>query len=286
MKKLILTAALASAFVFANAQDMMSKKNTPILPEAGDCSLGFDAVPFLNYFGNLFNNTTDNTAYAAYQENYMIVGKYMKDENTAYRLKLRIHFGSDTHNNLIDDDTYTGTGDAPKVTDTWKASSMNFNVGAGIQKYRGKGRLKGYYGAEAALGIGSGKHTYTFANAITSSNTAPTSTDWTSPNGFGGWNASPATYGRTTEEKDGSRFNFGLRAFFGVEYFFAPKMSLSAEYGWGLGLSSVGEGENTSEIWDGVNSTVKTTTTKVGKSSSFNLDVDNAGGAIVLSAYF
>ncbi|MBK6837817.1 MAG: hypothetical protein IPG90_05685 [Bacteroidetes bacterium] len=157
MKKLILSAALATAMIGANAQDMMSKKGTPILPEASDWSIGFDAAPLLGYFGNLFNNTVDNSVSAAYQKNMTLVGKMMKDENTAFQAKLRIGFGSASTDNLVNQDGSTATP-VPTVTDTRKVSSMNFTVGAGIQKFRGKGRLKGFYGAEAGIGLGSGKH--------------------------------------------------------------------------------------------------------------------------------
>ncbi len=280
MKKIILSAALATAMISANAQDMMSKKGTPILPEAKDWSIGFDAAPLLGYFGNLFNNTVDNSVSARYQQNMMLVGKMMKDENTAMRAKLRIGFGSNSNDAILDQDGSTSNPPAT-VTDNRKISSMNFNIGAGIQKYRGKGRLKGFYGAEAGIGIGSSKTTYTYGNAFSSTNPSPSSTDW-------GSNINQTTGERTTEDKNGSTFGISLRGFIGAEYFFAPKMSLSAEYGWGLGLSSTGEGETTSEFWDSGATTpgVKTVTSKSGKSSNFNLDVDNAGGQIVLSMYF
>jgi hypothetical protein len=280
MKKIILSAALATAMISANAQDMMSKKGTPILPEAKDWSIGFDAAPLLGYFGNLFNNTVDNSVSARYQQNMMLVGKMMKDENTAMRAKLRIGFGSNSNDAILDQDGSTSNPPAT-VTDNRKISSMNFNIGAGIQKYRGKGRLKGFYGAEAGIGIGSSKTTYTYGNAFSSTNPSPSSTNW-------GSNIDPISGARTTEDKNGSTFGISLRGFIGAEYFFAPKMSLSAEYGWGLGLSSTGEGETTTEFWDGGATTpgVKTVTSKSGKSSNFNLDVDNAGGQIVLSMYF
>lgn len=57
MKKSLLVIALASATTFASAQDMNSKRGTPILPEPGDYSIGIDAVPFLEYFGNLMNGS-------------------------------------------------------------------------------------------------------------------------------------------------------------------------------------------------------------------------------------
>ena len=36
-------------------QDLTSKKGETMLPEAGDWAVQFDAAPFLNYAGNLFN---------------------------------------------------------------------------------------------------------------------------------------------------------------------------------------------------------------------------------------
>jgi len=277
MKKLFLTVALAAAVAGVNAQDMTSKKGTPILPEAGDWSIGFDAAPWLNYFGNLMSNAGNNSANAAYQESNTIVGKYMKDANTAYRAKVRIGFGSTTFNNIIQDDASTSTPRGT-VTDELKSSGMDITLGGGIQKYRGKGRLRGFYGAEAGISLGSAKETYSYGNAFSSSNNTPTTTDWTTGQ------AGPVNGSRPTEVKAGSTFGFNLRGFIGAEYFFAPKMSIGAEYGWGLGLSSTGEGEETRESWNGTGTTSQTG--KTGKSSSFGLDVDNASGAIVLALYF
>ncbi|MBP6334045.1 MAG: hypothetical protein KA444_01135 [Bacteroidia bacterium] len=276
MKKLILTVALAAAVVSVSAQDMMSKRGTPILPEAGDWSIGFDAAPLLNYFGNLFSQAGNNSANAQYQQVQTLVGKMMKDENTAFRVKLRLGIGNTKNENLVDQDGSTTIPPA-EVVDSWKAASTNVTIGAGLQKFRGKGRLKGIYGAEAGFMIGSGKHTYDYGNAFSATNTNPTSTDWVT--GGSGPMAS-----RVTEEKDGSSFGLNIRAFIGAEYFFAPKMSIGAEYGWGLGLVSGGEGEMTTEGWNGT--TVVSTTSKTGKTSNFAVDVDNASGQIVLALYF
>jgi len=283
MKKLILTVALASAAAFVNAQDMMSKRGTPILPESGDWSIGFDAAPLINYFGNFFSDAGNNSANAQYQEPFTIVGKMMKDENTAIRAKVRIGIGSYKDENLVPQDGSTATP-TPTVADSWKTSTMNVTLGAGIQKFRGKGRLKGFYGAEAGIMLGSGKHTYEYGNAFSTANPAPTTTDWDDYDPMTGtWNTVSAG-SRTTEQKEGSSFGFNLRGFIGAEYFFAPKMSIGAEYGWGLGLMSWGEGEVTSEGWNGTG--VATATSKTGKSSNFVVDVDNASGSVVLSLYF
>lgn len=279
MKKLILTVALASAAAFVSAQDMMSKRGTPILPESGDWSLGFDAAPLLNYFGNLFDQTGNNSATARYQENMTLVGKMMKDENTALRVKVRLGISSAKTENLVDQDGSTSNPPAT-VVDTRKISGNNITLGAGLQKYRGKGRLKGFYGAEAAIMLGGGKTTYEYGN--------PFSTTYMTPESTTDWNtgASAAVGSRNTEVKNGSMFGIAIRGFIGVEYFFAPKLSIGAEYGWGFALSSFGEGETTNEAWNATSNGVTTTTTATGKSSNFSLDVDNASGSIVLSAYF
>ncbi len=63
-------------------------------------------------------------------------------------------------------------------------------------------------------------------------------------------------------------------------------MSFGVEYGWGLGMSSTGEGEMTAEFFDPTTTAPKTSTASTGGSSSFGLDVDNASGAVYFSFYF
>jgi hypothetical protein len=61
-------------------------------------------------------------------------------------------------------------------------------------------------------------------------------------------------------------------------------MSIGAEFGWGLGLNSVSDGEAKSDTWNGT--AVQSNTSKLGGISGFNMDVDNAGGSINLAIYF
>lgn len=249
MKKGLLIVAMLIG-VTASAQDFNSKKGTPILPEAGDCSIGIGASSTLNYFGNLLNGASDNSAGNAFSwqsSQNVISGKYMKDANTAYRVNVRLGFGS-TKQDMVSIDV-DGDGIADIDSATYKTSGRNINLGAGMQMYRGKGRLRGYYGAEANIGLGGGKVTVDATNY-------------------------------SSEDKAGSTFSFEVRGFVGAEYFFAPKMSLSGEFGWGLGLSSTGASESTTTVGG------TSTTTKGGKSSSFGVDTDNAGGAINLNFYF
>ena len=49
------------------------------------------------------------------------------------------------------------------------------------------------------------------------------------------------------ESKSGRSFGVGLRAFVGCEFFIAPKISLGAEFGWGLGFQTMGASVTTTE---------------------------------------
>jgi hypothetical protein len=211
MKKLFLATALTLGSLLTFAQDSTcckTKNGMPIGPSKGDFSVGFDAVPVLNYFGNAFNSSSNNAA-IGYQQANTIVGSYMKNENTAYRGKLRIGMNNTTADSIV-------------------TKSNNLTLGAGIQKYRGESRLLGYYGAEVAFNYASG-----------------------------------SVKVNDTETKAPNTIGVGARAFVGVQYFVAPKISIGTEYGWGPMMTSSGS-----------------------NSSSFSLDVDNSAGAIYLNMFF
>lgn len=246
MKKSLLILAMFIGGAVSAQDNMTSKKGTPILPEAGEWSIGIGANSTLQYFGNLMNGNNNAPSFDWQGTQNVIRGKMMKDANTAYRAGLRLRYGSDKTTNA-----------APNVGDLkeTKISGMNIDLSAGIEKRRGKGRVQGIYGGEAGINLGSGKTTKTY-------------------NGNAG-------AGQELENKNGSTFGFNLRGFIGVEYFFAPKMSVGGEFGWGLDISSTGEGEVT--FADGIGGS---TSTKTGKTSSFGFDTDNASGSIILNFYF
>jgi hypothetical protein len=260
MRKWMMTAALAAVTCLAQGQTMTSKNGTPILPEAGDWSIGFDAAPWLSYAGNLLSSGGKNSVNSSYQQANTIVGKYMINENTAIRAKVRVGFSHTSSDAFVP----SATDPINKVTDNVSNNALNVTLGAGIQKYRGKGRLKGYYGGEAAIMLGSNSSTYTYGNALTANNFST----------------------RPSAANSGSTFGVGVRGFIGAEYFFAPKISIGAEYGWGLMFTHLGESTTTTQTFDGSTNSIKSSSINTGGNSSFNLDVDNAGGAIYLSLYF
>lgn len=291
---MILCVCLAVATTGTMAQNT-SKNGHQITPEANDWGLGIDVNPLFNYMGNMFNGNTGNSSPSwDYVKNspvpYTITGYMVKDENTAYRGKLRLGIGSYKQTNFVGDDS--DSLGVRTVEDELKTSSTNVLIGAGIQKMRGKHRVKGFYGAEAEIGFMSHKDSYSYGNAMTITNPSPTSTvpsSW-----FDGEPYSSSLSTRTTEEKMGTGFYFGVRGFVGVEYFVAPKISIAGEFGWGIGIISQGEGEITSEEVDfsGIVPVVKSTTDKTGKSSFFGLDTDTGSafsqstGSLRMTFYF
>lgn len=263
MKKTTLIAfafGVSSAF----AQDLTSKKGEPILPEAGDWAIGFDASPVMLFVGNAFNGNMGNASPAAKftNTNLAITGKMFKDATTAYRAKVRIGFGSMSTSTKVA--AIPATTPATFVDDKTTVSDNNITLGGGLEMRKGKTRLQGFYGGEALLMLGGSKTTTKYGNALAAAN--------------------PVT--RTTETKMGSTFGFTARGFIGVEYFVLPKISLGAEFGWGLGFESKGEGSSTTESWDVVANAPVVTTAATGKSSTFKVDTDNSGGAVTIMFHF
>ncbi|TXB65301.1 hypothetical protein FRY74_07715 [Vicingus serpentipes] len=280
-KRLLFVAAIVAASTTFAQDGLTSKKGEAYLPEAGDWSISVDAQPLLNYVGNMANAGTNGagTLNAAWTNgSNAITGKYFKDENTAYRAMLRIGFSSSTVGTVNNYFVNPSDVEDQEFTDEVKVSGNNVTLGFGLEKRRGNTRIQGVYGAMMNIGFGGGKTTNTYGLAYSDSAFA----------------ANPGLVnGRTLETKAGSTFQLGIAGFIGVEWFFAPKVSLGAEYTWGLAMSSTGEGEVTSESW-GLNpgevatnpNHIVTNTAKTGKSSSFGIDTGLSGANISLNFHF
>ncbi|MFI5141026.1 MAG: hypothetical protein ACHQII_01610 [Bacteroidia bacterium] len=284
MKKSVLALAMAFGVTSAFAQDLTSKKGEPILPEAGDWAISADATPFLNYAGNLFGKTANNVAPTMnfLGSNSLIMGKYFKDEKTAYRVGLNIGFNSQSATNLVaENQEVIAAGAAPTMlTDKTSVSTTGIGITAGIEKRKGKTRLQGYYGAEAGIYLAGVHQKNTYGNAFAGTGTQagtdanPTSTVWNTGNTGNTGATGAAANGRVTDWKSGTTFQFGVRGFVGVEYFILPKMSLGGEFGWGIGISTTGAGQSTVEnIYTGTSPS--THVAKTGSSSAFVIGTDN-----------
>lgn len=276
MKKKVLFVASLFLATATFAQDgLTSKKGEAYLPEAGDWSIGFSANALTDYVGNMFNGNTANAALTSGSwmngsVDQEIRFKMFKDETTAYRLRARIGTGSSGNDvlGMYNQDADATTADQEYTINTKQSDGFSIILGAGLEKRRGNTRIQGYYGGEVYFGMLGG-------NSVKTDDGRILSDDWN-----GGF-ISTAT-ARQTEDIDGSTLAIGLQGFIGVEWFFAPKVSLGAEYTWGLGMESIGEGETTTEYWgltavEAASATppsnhIVEETTKKGKSGSFSFD--------------
>jgi hypothetical protein len=290
MKKLLFTGLfLLSAFVMIQAQDSLlrSKRGIPILPKAGDFAIGISATPFLNFIGNAakINSTNVFNSPASFDfvnGDNVISGKYFWDKTTAFRGQFLIGRVSTTQTNGTN--LANGSTNA-YVNDTWTSASSSVTLGAGVEKRRGYGRLQAYYGAQLMLSLtGGSTNTFTYGNPIDSTYQTPKRTN------FAGQNNSPGTGTYVTERKTQALFGLGITAFVGVEYFFAPKMSVGGEFGWGFGFNQgnvQGPTTTTTEAWQAATKTVVSTSTETaGKTSNFIIDTYSTAGNIFLMFYF
>ena len=286
MKRSILFGAMAIMSMGAFAQEgLTSKMGEKYLPESGDWVVGIEARPFLDYAGNFFGKTTPNVSPSWMEANPMsITGKMFKDDKTAYRAIIGLNFGSSKATNLVYDDQFGVTTPDPNktVTDERTVSTRSITLGAGIEMRKGSTRLQGYYGGMGMISMGGSKSEYTYANSmIFTDNPDPTSTDWSTATPIG----SPMTF-RDLSYKAGGTFGLDIVGFVGAEYFILPKISIGAEYQWGIGFSSTGQGETVVEETAGTAIVTTTTPSKIGKSSSFSLGNGIGYAAFTLNLHF
>ncbi|MEM7106730.1 MAG: hypothetical protein AAF519_00795 [Bacteroidota bacterium] len=288
MKKILFLFVLFPGLLWAQdaaqTQDgeLLSKRGYPILPQAGDFGIGFDAVPFLEYAGNLFSGSTSRNSVSADFQNstQQLVGKYFLDESTAIRARFRFRQTNDTDRNRVILDNQATPDPFVEVVDERQLNSSFFQFGAGLEKRRGQGRLYGIYGGEVFFTAARTKSSFEYGNPMTASNQRPTTTTNFS-NG-----ANTMVIDRDVEVVSGRSFGLGINGFAGIEYFFAPKMGISAEFTYGFEFSQTLRGRTTDEFFDVDQGIVRQREFVSEGGSNFTLDTGNFGGAINLFFYF
>ena len=252
---------VGSMSLSAQVTSLTSKNGHEVLPQAGDYSLSMDAIPLLNMAMNAVNVMSDsgnNGAHPNYVSGFdqTIVGKRYDSATEVTRVKLGIAHRSESAS------TFTATLDSAgtqigETEDVAKMSATNVLLGYGKEMRRGHNRLQGFYGYEGLLSIGLGGSSNTYGTDLANGQT------------------------RDLSSSDGMSFGIGARGFVGTEYFFAPKMSIGAEFGWGIGITRQGRGSAESETNNGGD----ITTTETDGSSSggaWGFEVDNGSGTEVL----
>ena len=319
-KRLLFVAAIVAASTTFAQDGLTSKKGEAYLPEAGDWAIGIDANPLLNYVGNLANGNVGNSFGGANWfggvPSQTIYGKMFKDEKTAYRAMVRIGFGSQKSEDVVmlyaDSISKYNTTKTEFVNET-KNSGRQITLGFGIEKRRGNTRIQGVYGAQLLMGFGGSSTTYSYGMPLSEANVTNNPTDiygetytyttTSTPSPIPGFPATETTTIDTTannprvlKEDHGSTFMIGLQGFIGVEWFFAPKVSLGAEYTWGLSMTSNGASSKETEKWGVTGAEANLTTvpadhlitetTNGGKSSSFGIDTGLSGAKNSLNFHF
>lgn len=298
MKKIIgmyIAMLSCGAAVAQSNPQIQNKNNVDIMPVQGEFAIGVDAAPFLRYVGDIFGRTSSNTSLSGnkFIPNYFasntIFGKYMLTNDNAIRANFRI-----AEMNSVDKyDVYNDATNSPDstVVDTRTYNESIYNIGVGYEFRRGSTRLKGIYGGEVIFNRYKERMNYEYGNPFASSNQTPTSMFNANGSFQGGKGNNIAE--RQVSRDYGTGFGFGLRAFVGVEYYFAPKICIGTEFGWALNYMNYSTTTMTSEYFDptavnadgSIGGVVERVTTSSGN-RDLDIDTDNFNGSLYLMFYF
>jgi len=257
MKKIIVSIGLCLIGYVTMAQNVddvnnaayVNKRGVYLLPQAGDFALGIDATSFLEYLGNIFSSYNSAPDFGE----QTIYGKYFIEDTRAIRARLSLGLSTTVHKGVVRNDAAFDLDPDSEATlfDAQRLSGSNVELGIGYEFRRGNGRVQGFCGGEFILGYGSEKEKYVYANAVQEDFLLPDFYDFGKNlvNITTGNPPTTTTIGRVTEVKPRRTFSVGLGTFAGVEYFFAPQMSLGGEFGLGFYFTSTGQAQTTRESW-------------------------------------
>ena len=273
------------------------------LPEAGDVTIGVNAVPFLNYLGNMFGKMNDNKinpkkiggvpAVPGLDNPTMsIFGKYFLTDQTALRLNVGIGINSITQSGYVTDDAAAVNDplSVAEVEDTYKYRNSGMSIAVGYEWRRGSKRLQGFWGGQAILAYSNSKHFFGYGNAITEINQDPSQYD-----DFNNWDFSVTqptlenigNNSRLLMQSDGRSWTYGLGGFVGVEYYIAPKISIGCEMSLNLLWTTGGKKYQKSERFNPDFNKVEENIRWTGKSDSgFRFGTENIGTSLFVAFSF
>ena len=290
---LFIAFSLLCGVVFAQENAELKTIPEGWTPQQGDIALGISANPLLNYAGNLFNGTQGNSLNGFggepigsglnFQPQYSIMGKYQVTDNIAIRANIGLLGYSEKLRTYVQDDKAVEldplSNDKVVDVNSVKQNGASVAIGAEFQKrYR---KIQGYAGASLYYAFGQQSREYTYGNAITELNQTPSSTQGNAVVDF-----LPAA--RTLKTYNAANANAcGAVGHIGVEWFFAPKVSVGGELN--LSFIHVWESQRIAkyEGWNPATERVEEYTRTISPGSSYNsYGTDNLGGNIFISFYF
>ncbi|MGB4774834.1 MAG: hypothetical protein WBP45_06665 [Daejeonella sp.] len=275
MKKSLIVILFAGSIFAANAQTspssdgkILSKHGFPIKPEAGDWGVTIDATPFLKYAGNFFSfrdggdenqaptyNNLNNLGSA--NNPVTVTGRYFLADNRSVAVDFTLGMNSTTSNevNMVDPDQFNTT----------KISYQNIGIGAAYEFRKGIARIVGSYGPHISIASLSAPTTYDDMGVVVTQGGKVEFED--------GENSD-----NNTTIKGGNQFVLGVGGFLGVEYYFAPKISLGGRFA--LDLNSTSTSKRVKEFSNGQDDSPVAE-----KGSAFSLG-NKAASSISLNFYF
>lgn len=268
MKKLSVLLALAVISITAMSQDqaLTNKNGFPILPESGDWCVSIDATPFLNYFGGFFSDAGATAPYWGFtaQNPGSITGKYVVSDKMAYRatVLLGVYRTTSKSSNWTD----------PDKIDKEIESALSIGLLAGMERYTNvNSRLRGVYGFQAGVE----KQPYYGSNPLSGGSLKGS---YTLLGSYSYLNGDDDAYDEKVS--GGNTWEVSAGVFVGAEYFFAPKISLSGEFCYGLSIFTQAKQTVTPSEVSGMDEYEIP-----GSASGFSLS-PCASGSLVMSFYF
>lgn len=219
--------------VLSNEADIHAQDDKKeVISLNGYFGIGMDATPFLNFLGNIANNTVDNSL--DFNDNTLYF-RYFINDNSAIRVNFNIRSQKSSITHFIrDDDAFINDPVSRKqVEDRRTSFSSNYSVRAGYQHFfNPKSRLRGFAGADLGYAFLKEYHIYEYGNIMNKYNPRPTSViNWDT-------GAASSQSSRRLENIDKLVNTLLAGAFTGAEYAFLDVFAVGLEVGilYGLGI--------------------------------------------------
>lgn len=293
----IIIACICSASATVSAKDGREKKDvSEYLPEAGDFAFSVSANPFIDFIGNIFNNTANqhigNFGGDPYNNGYFqqpavsVSGKYMFTDELGLRVNLGwIHDGN-TDKVYVQDDAALAEDPLSnnKLIDAYKHSNSGGSFSAAMEYRVGERRVQGVFSAGLLYAFSYSREKFSYGNAITEINQNPSC----SLNGYSAPTLDGFSSMRYLKKFTDQPSNYaGMILSAGIEWFVAPKISIGGEvniaavWNWTKATYYTAEGFNT------ISGAVEEWTELASPSShGFTFGTGNIGSNLSVTFYF
>lgn len=270
------------------------------LPQAGDFAFSLSANPFVNFVGNMFNNSVNNFidngeigGDAYLQPIVSIAGKYMITDHFGVRVNVGWMYNYQNRSFYTQDDVahYLNPFSHQKVIDKYSLNQAGASFNGAVEYRIGNRRIQGVVGGGLIYAFTLQRQNFTYGNGITELNPTPSVNPEMYRYGYmvesnmDGFEPGSLRY---LKKYQGAPTHYlGLMGFVGFEWFLCPWFSLGAEvnvsalYNWSQELYYEAEGFNTitgqKETWTELLSP---------RSQGFTFGTGNIGANLTLTFYF